>query len=371
MRIAHVVPYISVDGAFGGPIAVADAQTRELALRGHEVQLIAGWDGKARIEIPGVDVRLFRTTPLGPLGFSGLLAPSLLKYLRSDALQLDVVHIHAGRHAISVQAALSAKRRGLPYVLQTHGMVMPDSRAKSRIADALGMKTALRGAATVLALTEREVSGLLQVASGLANIRQVRNGIALSRDSRKDRAIDAVPEVLFLARLHPRKRVMAFAKMAELLETRGLATKFAVIGPDEGDLAELQAFITSSGLRSLNYEGSIAPGVAHERLAKADVFVLPSVGEVFPMTVLEAMSVGTPVVLARDCGISEELQKQDAAVVTDGSPEELADAVSSLLLDKSRRASVQTGMKLALENTFGIAAVVNDLEFEYESAVGG
>ncbi|WP_445441829.1 glycosyltransferase [Clavibacter sp. km1a] len=365
LRIAHVLPYVSADGAFGGPVAVAVEQCRELARQGHRVMLVAGWDGEVDLAVNGVDVRLFRARALPGLGFSGLVSPAMIAGLRRHVREFDVVHIHLGRHLLALSAAEVGRRAGVPYVLQTHGMVTADARAKSRILDAVAVRRVLVGARAVLALTDAEEEALGGVSRGDARVVRVRNGVAPVSVTRH-REPDAVPEVLFLARLHPRKRVLAFAAMAALLHERGVRARFAVVGPDEGDLPALTAFIAARPGLPLVHEGSIAPGASTERLAAADVYVLPSVREVFPMTVLEALAVGTPVVLTEDCGIAAELRAAGAALVTDGSPDGLASAVALLLSSPETRAEVAAGMRRSLDEDLGISAVVETLLRAYE-----
>jgi glycosyltransferase involved in cell wall biosynthesis len=79
------------------------------------------------------------------------------------------------------------------------------------------------------------------------------------------------------------------------------------------------------------------------------------------MTVLEAMSVGTPVVMTEDCGLADELEGSGAALVTDGSAGSLADAVSSILSDDATRDGLRAGMSEALTGSFGVESVVADL----------
>ncbi|MFT2706253.1 glycosyltransferase [Clavibacter zhangzhiyongii] len=366
LRIAHVLPYVSADGAFGGPVAVAVEQCRELARQGHHVVLIAGWDGEVDLRVEGVDVRLFRARPIPGLGFSGLLSPALARALRRHVREFDVVHLHLGRHLIALSAADVCRRAGVPYVVQTHGMVIPDQRARSRILDAVAVRRLLAGALAVLALTDAEERALHDVSRGGAHVSRIRNGVAPVSIVRP-RDTDADPEVLFLARLHPRKRVLAFAEMAAVLHGRGVRARYAVIGPDEGDLPALTAFIADHPGLPLAHEGSIAPGASTARLAAADVYVLPSIREVFPMTVLESMSVGTPVVLTEDCGLADELDAAGAALVTDGSAPSLADAVSSILSDDATRDGLLDGMRAALTGSFGIERVTDDLMAIYSA----
>lgn len=367
MRIGHVLTYISSDGAFGGPVAVAAGQTRELARRGHEVHLIAGWDGQIEYEIPDVDVHLLRTQHL-PLGrFGGLIAPGLNSKIRS--LNLDVLHIHLARDLITAPSAFrTSDTTGL--VVQTHGMVMPDLRFKSRIFDSIFMRPILARANTAIALTEVERTGLGVVSNGVAATALLPNGVRVEDMLSPLRSTEDRPQVLFMARLHPRKRVMAFCEMAQILISRGIEATFHIVGPDEGDLPQVVEFIRTHGLADrVVYEGPVTQLEAAGRLRAASVYVLPSVREVFPMTVLEALSVGTAVVLNSDCGIAASLEESSSAVVTAEDPQSLADGVASLLFDEDfYRDTVERGMS-AVHRQFDIRSVVNSLEVVYRAAV--
>lgn len=362
MRIAHVVTYVSEDGAFGGPIAVAVAQAEELARRGHRVDFLGGWDRKAQLRIPGVSVRLFPVRKVGP-GMSGLFAPGLQRHLRAEAPKYDVIHIHMGRDLVTLPAALLGQSRGRRVFLQTHGMVMPDARPVARLFDAAFTKRALRRSRVAFVLTDAENAGLSEVSGERRpTITQIPNGVA-AREIAGDRKDP--PVVLFLARLHPRKRVLAFAEAARLLTEAGSTARFRVVGPDEGDLPALLEFRARHELENLDYAGAIPPGAALAELAAATVYVLPSYGEVFPMTVLEAFVAGTPVVLSEQCAIAPDLAERGTIEPTTGEPADIARAIDALLSDPYLRESRVEAANRALEDWLAIGAVADRLEEAY------
>jgi glycosyltransferase involved in cell wall biosynthesis len=362
MMIVQAVTLASEDGAFGGPLAVAIAQSRELARRGHDVTLLAGWDGKLTLTIPGVRVVLSRGQRIPGTGFSGVRAPGLLKWLTDNQHQIDLVHIHSGRHALDLELASAARRLKLPFFLQTHGMVMPTNGLFTRMLDSAFTKPLLRSAAAVFVLTEAEASGICEV-EPKARVQIVSNGLAV--DNRPVASTSKRPEVLFLARLHPRKRVLAFAEMAKLLTAKQVNASFSVVGPDEGDLGELENFRKANPNVPLAYEGAVSPGQGAARIARADVYVLPSHGEVFPVTVLEALAAGTAVVLTRDCGIAERLENAQAASVSDGSPTDLAALVEHLLADSEVRVRQVNNGRSLIAGELGIGAAIDEIETHY------
>jgi glycosyltransferase involved in cell wall biosynthesis len=364
LNIAHVVTYVSSDGAFGGPVAVAVAQASELARRGHTVDLIAGWDGEVTLEIEGVNVLLFPVHRMLPGGFSGLVAPGLQRHMRVSGNGYDVTHVHLARDLITLPVARLVGRRSRKLVTQTHGMVMPDTRLRSRIFDAIAMQTTLLRASALLALTDHEATGLSTITGNKSRIVKITNGVGSPEEV--VRPAVSIPQVVFLARLHPRKRVLAFAEAAGILIAAGSIATFHVIGPDEGDLDALMRFRASEKLgEAFVYEGAIKSGHAGHRLSQAAIYVLPSYGEVVPMTVLEAMAAGTPVVMTSDCGIAEELGRREAALVTDGSPSQLAAAITKILEDATIAKTMSANAKLALSEVFSIRAVVDKLEAIY------
>lgn len=353
---------MSDDGAFGGPVAVALAQSEELARRGHEVHLYAAWDGIARVTAPGVTMHLFRVGR-PRLGLAAVLSIRLVLMLRRRRSLFDAVHLHFGRDLTSLTAWL-AVAHAKKVVLQPHGMVMPDRRIRAAVVDGVVVRRALRAAASVLALTDKETDGLEAVAGRNVNVERIGNGVVVP--VRIDPERSGPPVVLFLARLHPRKQVLVFAEAAKLALDSGSTAVFRVIGPDEGDLSALRSFITDNALGSrLAYEGTVGPGEGPVQLGRAALYVLPSIGEVYPMTVLEALAAGTPTILSTDCGLSGDLADARAAVVVDPEPEPIAAAIGSLLADEAeRRALVERGHAFA-RASYSVEAVADRLTDVY------
>lgn len=371
LTVRHVVTLVSDDGAYGGPVSVATGQLAELGARGHDTALLALWRGAgpAPATADGVPLRAFRARTLIPgRGFLGLFSAGLAAALWRAAGQADVLQVHAGRDLVSLAALLAARLRGTPYLVQTHGMVQPRGGAVARLFDAV-LVPLLRRARAALVLTEQEERGLAEVlGTDRPPLLRLPNGVRGARETGGERDPQLV---LYLARLHPRKRPEAFVEAAALLAARRPETRFVLHGADEGSLPVVEARVAALRLAGqVAYAGPLTHQAALERLGGAAVYVLPSVEEPFPMSVLEALAAGTPVVLTDSCGIAATLAQEGAALVTDGSPRALADAVDRLLSDPDlREATVAAGYR-AVETVFSLAAVADRLEAEYTAALG-
>lgn len=353
MKIAHVVTYVSASGDFGGPVAVAMELANQQSRDGHDVTLFAAWDGV--VDLPTAEIRYALIRAWRPTAsLRGIMAPHLLFRLWRDCPNFDVVHVHMGRDLVSTPAALVALGRGVATVIQPHGMIQRDSRLSARIFDSILTRRALSRARRVLALTQTERSNLEIVSAGRASIREVPNGVSAAVESRtRDRR-----QVIFMARLSPRKRPRAFVAVAAILAARVPDASFVIVGPDEGELAGLlDGHPTLVAEGRLRYEGALPHGQGVRRLSEAGIYVLPSVGEVFPMAVLEAMAAGTPSVITSDCGLAKLVEREGAALVADVDVASIADQVEALLLDDGLYNKTKNAALRLVRTELGIESV--------------
>lgn len=372
MRVLQVCTLVTPDAAYGGPVRVAVNQSRALMEAGHDVTLLAGASGFGKTlptEFDGVPVKLFQAHQAIPkTGFAGLISPGLLSHLFRQP-KPDLVHVHLARDLITLPAAIWARLGNIPYVLQTHGMVDPSRHPLTIPLDTFLTRPSLSGAEKVFYLTQVEKLGLKDVSRNRIRLEKLVNGVPLPSTSIASTDTDAV-EVLYLARLHRRKRPLSFVAMAKSLSDKYPHATFRLVGPDEGEARATVSAIQAAALgEALSWEGSIAPELSLERMSKAGVYVLPSVDEPFPMSVLEAMSLGKPVVVTDSCGLAEAVIENGAGLVVDDTQEALDEAVGSILADDEGRLRMGRNAYRLAHEQFSMKPVVDSLTRNYEEAL--
>ena len=367
MRILHVVTLVDDQSSYGGPLTVAVNQCRELISRGHDARILAGWAGAGPIpeELEGVPAHLFTVRGLIPgMRFSGLISGAMLTWLHRNAKTFDVAHLHAARDLVPLSAGMVLRRAKVPYTTQTHGMVRPDRRLAARAIDRLLTGRVLRNATARFVLTDTEDRAMVDLLGKNASTVRLPNGVAVHDEAR---TMTEPLDILFMARLHPRKRVMDFAQAAATLIQEGHSVQFSVVGPDDGDLLLLEEFIAAYPSLSgrLRYEGALPHDAAVSRLAQAGVFVLPSVDEPFPMTLLEALAVGTPSICTTSCGVANDLAWDGAALVVDPGVIPLVEALRQLIQDRAYRHSLSDTARQTARTRYSMEAVGNQLLSAY------
>jgi glycosyltransferase involved in cell wall biosynthesis len=293
-------------------------------------------------------------------------APALSRWFHRTGPSFDVVHIHLARELVVLPVALVARRHRIPYVLQTHGMVVPSRHPLAPLLDAVWTRKVLRDAGAVFYLTPQEREQLVAVAGAQLRLVCLGNGVP---DYPAAAQCPGPPEVLFAARMHPRKRPIAFVEMARALLDAGVDARFTLVGPDGGEGPALQAALR--GDSRISWEGALAPTAIPGRMAAASVYVLPSIREPYPMSVLEAMAVGLPVVVSDDCGLAPLVARTQSGIVTDPSVPALSAAVDSILSDRSLAKAMGERGRETVRTELSMRAIGHRLVDVYTELVDG
>jgi glycosyltransferase involved in cell wall biosynthesis len=397
VTILHVTPYYAPAWAYGGVPRAVTQLARAQARRGHRVLVLttdtlspSRRTAARREQLDGVDVTRVRNASNAVRGRLNLSTPiglgvTVRRLLHEEAIGL--VHCHELRTVETLCTAVLARRLGVPVVCSPHGTLPYETgrRAAKRLWDRLVGPRLLARIDQVVALTtaEAEDAQALWAALGVplagGRVAIAPNGVDVEelaalppRDAARRRwSLGAGPVALFLGRLAPRKGVAllldAFARVARRVPD----ARLLLAGPDGG-----MGRRVAEQVRELDLTGHVlAAGLlaGHDRLAAlaaADLFVLPATGEGLPVSALEAMAAGLPVVLTPGCHLVEA-ERAGAGVVVPAAVEPLADAMAGLLTDPERRATMGRRARELVHDRYTWSHVVTQLDAIYASVTSG
>jgi glycosyltransferase involved in cell wall biosynthesis len=336
----------------GGPPRKVAALARELARRGHRVEVLTVNHelrrGTFREDRDGASAHYLRS--IARYRNTVTLNPGLFGEAHRHVKNADVVHVFGVYDLLGPVVARAAHRAGVPYVLEPLGMYRPIVRSlrKKRLYHALLGRRLASNAARVIATSELERNDLVFEGVSPGHIEVRPNGLDLEEfrelpprgafRSRQNTPLD-VPLVLFLGRITPKKRPEL---VVDALAMQTDASAQAVfVGPDEdGTRAKLEQRAADRGVgHRVVFPGPMYGREKLEVLADADVLVLPSENENFGNVTLEALACGLPVVLSDQCGIAPDVDgRAGYAVPPESAP--LAEALGRVLSDRGMRERV-------------------------------
>lgn len=371
MRIRRIVALASRTGRYGGPFDTSSRQVALLRTAGFEASVIAGaLTDDAPPERP--ELAIFPVRHLfGLRSFVYVGSLHLVRALRPYIQSADLVHVSFAREPVPIAATWLALTRGKPLVLQPHGMLTTSRRRWAhRVLDALVVRPLAVRASRIIALTERERRELTAWEPRLAKAIDVVGNppphYAVGKSARQGSAGDSV-DVLFAARLHPRKHVLDFAGAASEAGSRGWPEHYLVLGPDEGDLQALRAI--EERVPNLTYAGATDHAGVLEQLRSSRVFVLCSENEPWGNVLVAALTYGKPVVVTASSALAEVIEESDAGrVVPDSDVVGLAVAIHELL-DERRYAAFSCRARQLAEDKFSEAGVKAALLRAYANAL--
>lgn len=219
----------------------------------------------------------------------------------------DAVHVFGWGYPLASQVIALAMQARKPYVLTPVGALCARSDARptlgSRIRSMLGDRRKIRGACAITTFNERENRELRSKLLA-DNIVDLPCGLAVAEFTQEQTAAPSIPKlaegrtILILAPVHPAEGLVLFLKAFAELGTDGDGWNVVIAGPTEGDWRNMLA-------AAVKRKGGVdrvvfleAPNLPTQRalVARASILAAPSLYVRCPVSILQALAMGVPVI---------------------------------------------------------------------------
>jgi glycosyltransferase involved in cell wall biosynthesis len=300
--VHHFTPHLTGVGN------VAEQQAKHLAKNGHEVQVVTSHcSGKAGIsKKDGYTIHRIKASNVLENRMGApfpIFSPVLLYRMYKLAKQADLIHVHDSFYMSSFVAAVYARLLKKPLFLTQHISMIPHPKRLVMVGQRIIYKTTgafiLRNSSKVIVYNERVRDFLVGQGVAAEKIVNMHNGVDFE---------------LF----HPptAKRKIALRQKYNLPAEQTLALFVGRFVPKKGFRKLLHAvsedytivFVGGNKPDSIKsnkqaiFLGSLSQKETAEIYRACDVFVLPSEGEGFPLSIQEAMASGLPIITTDDHG---------------------------------------------------------------------
>lgn len=347
-RVAYLITNSETGGA---QTHVADLLQ---ALRDRvEPVVLAGGNGPlfARAQAAGVGtIPLTRLdNALSPVRAAAALW-QLLQALRTA--KPDLIHAHSAKAGIL--GRLAGWLLGIPVIYTVHGFAFKTAAPlRQRIVARVGewLLAPLTKHMICVAHAERALAATLPIPTSRVSV--IHNGIA---DSKALACPDApLTRIVMVARLAAPKRadllIRAFARAAQPDCELVLAGE----GPQQ---STLQALADALAPGRVKFAGAVTD--VPTLLASAQIFALTSDHEGFPISILEAMRAGLPVIASDLPGIREQLEDGVCGLlIPDNDEQAWASALTSLATDAVLRKRLGDKAQARWRQAFGIGPMAD------------
>ena len=379
-RVLHVIKTLSLGGAETNLLNLV----RALDPARYENHVAYSFGGEIEGRFLKGGVRLFKYAEGSHKIKSFQTIPIVLRLARYILKHdIDVVHTHIFN--AHIWGALAAKLSGRKVVEHVHDFryLDPEDFTRRR-----GSNTQYRHAGRFASLSDRVIILTRQNRDFLVEkklqpdfkVRQIQNGIPLNGNvaqasgrraevREKFGIADSAQVILTSARISDEKNVdLVFRIVPEVL--RHAPGAVFLISGDGPLLAPYKEKVRQMGLedriRMIGYYDN-----AFELLAASDLFLLPSFLELHSIAVLEAMSMGLPLVLSKGVGSNDEfiIDGENGVLLDPFSDDGWAGAVVRILRETGLRESLGRKAKETVLEKFDIRRIARQFEGVYDELV--
>lgn len=378
IRVCRIIGRLNI----GGPALHAILLEQGLRARGYETVLIAGREGPREGNLhdlaaeKGVEPLILPELgrEVRPLRDCAALV-KLVRLLRR--LRPQIVHTHTAK--AGALGRIAAKLAGVPIIVHTfHGHVLHGYFSRRTTRFFLSIERCLAAASTkVLTVSEGQRQDLLRLRIGRPETVGVMPlGLELEGFLRSELRRGEIRRRLgvnagallvgIVARLAPIKDHTTFLEAAFDLRKSRLDVQFLIVG--DGELrSALEQEASSLGLDGcahfLGWQRELEP-----IYADLDLAVLSSLNEGTPVSLIEAMAAGLPVVATKVGGIPELVADgKTGLLVPPKDPMAMSRAMETLLGDPERRRQMGRLGREAVYPLYSDAALIDRMHGLYAS----
>lgn len=344
------------------------------------LDLLSGWSEQAE-SILATGTEGFLTEEARALGIEVLIVPELVRPIRPvrdwrayrairrliRTVRPELVHCHSSKAGFL--GRLAADAEGVPAVFTVHGWAFEHGISFPwRMTGLLSEHFASRFCSRQHIITVAEADRMLAAAKGVQpfdRMTTVHNGIP-DTPFQADPGSGDPPGIIMTARFFQQKDHDTLLSALSEIEAPFSVT-FVGDGPRMDRVKDLAA--------QLGIDGSVAflgnRRDVPELLARSHIFVLSSLWEGFPISILEAMRAGLPVVASDVGGVNESVEHEQTGFLT--RPKDVADVrarVEQLLRDPDLRRRMGERGRSAFEEKFGKRQMLRKTAAVYARLLG-
>lgn len=334
----------------GAHVHVSDLASRA-KVDGHKVTILVGGDGPytALLQEKGLPVVNLRylVRPIKP-HLDMLAVIECWRIFKK--LKPDIVHAHSTKAGLI--GRIAAKLAGLPVVFTAHGWAFTEGIAeRSRVLAMFLEKCTARWSNAIICVSEYDRQLALKM--GVGNqllLTRIHNGVPeVDVEHRWAPGRTGVLRLICVARLDAQKDHALLLDALAMLKSYPWTLELIGDGPLTQDMQQKT--------RELGLVDRVEfSGLCNDvplRLADSDVFVLASGWEGLPLSILEAMRAGLPVVASDVGGVSESVTDEVTGfLVPKGDKAVLANRLMRLLDDAALRREMGLAGRAAYEREF-------------------
>ena len=329
--VHHYPPHITGVGL------VAHNQAKKLVAMGHSVDVITSDTNKDEKSCNMDGVRVIRVKSLNTFEKWGapfpIFSPRLFSILLKSIKKADIVHVHDAFYMSSFFAALFARLYKKPTVLMQHIAMIPHPSKLVVLIEKMVYATTgaliFHWSKSIITINDRVDQFLIERGVSQSKLISLPNGVDTDLFYPVGEEEKKILRSQF--RLNQNKKVVLF--VGRFVPKKGFDKVLAACS-DEYQIVFAGGDAPQDSDDEIIFLGKLSQKKLAQVYQASDIFVLPSHGEGFPLSVQEAMASGLPVITTKDKGYERyRLDEKFVYLIDNPTKDSTRQAIKTLVKD--------------------------------------
>jgi len=373
LRILHIVPSYKPAWKYGGPINSVSKLCELLTEEGSYVKVLTTTgNGREELDVEtnkeiivdGVPVIYFKRYTRN----NTFVSPALWRYLYQHVNEYDTVHIHTWWNVLVLFSTLICLFKGKKVFISPRGMlcdyIFNGNNHFIKKCIHVFMGKWLLKASVLIATSEMEYNECQELIPGwggytIANILPL-SGVPIEKTP------NDIFTVIFLSRIDPKKGLeFVFEAMTKLR----INIRLQICGTgDPLYIANLEQLAIDNKIYDkiewMNWQNV---DTKFHQLMEADLCILTSYNENFGNVIIEALYMGTPVLITDKVGLASFVKNNDLGWITPLDVNLISNTILQATLDKEKRERINTTSREIVNENFSQECLLKKYLAAYQS----
>ena len=330
-----------------------------------------------KIEVNGIPIIPIHCT----MPKLGMYSPDASKFAKKMIREYDVIHIYSWYHHLGIVFAKQTLRFKKPLFVSFWGTLQPEAQKyhkllKSTI-DIFYTQKIIHNATGLHSIGISETDIYLKRGANKNKIYHIDNGIVLSDFQIKKQStifeklnIDKSKKLLlFLGRIHEKKGIELFLEAAKKLHKTFDNFNIIIAGSgEEKYVLKIKKYVKDFDLEKfVKFSGFVSHEDKLELLKNSTIFFLTSLSDIHPRAVQEALTMGLPVLITKNCDYPE-IEQYKCGKIVSANVQSVYDGLNEMINQSDLNDFSNNAKKLILDK-FQMDAQIKKFELMYQKSM--
>jgi len=310
----------------------------------------------------------------------GLYSPNASKIAKKIIPEYDVIHIFNWYYHLAIIFAKIAHQKKIPFIVSAAGGLQEKAKEikkwRKQIVDKLFTYKMIQQSTILHSVGELETKSYKKLGANSKKIFRIDHGIniddfIIENNTSINEKLDLKNKsfILFLSRINEKKGIeLLLNAFKKIKENHDIFLVIAGTGEIKY-VKEIKKLVIKLGLEhNVKFTGYVTDEEKLQLLDTCILYVLTSHSDVHPIAVQDALAVGAPVIITKECDYPE-ISEYEAGIEVDPTVKSISEGIEKLLSDKSMLESFSQNAKKLIREKFLIESKIKEYEEMYQKAI--